>query len=77
MKRLFILVLAAGVFASCNNSGDAAKDIKDSIDSVTNLKKESVDEAAKQAKDTMEKHADSLKSTVDSLAKKTTDSLKK
>lgn len=77
MKKLFVLVLAAGVFASCNNSGDAAKDMKDSLDSVTKLKKESVDNAAQQAKDTMQKNADSLKNKIDSAAKKASDTLKK
>lgn len=77
MKRLFILVLAAGFFASCNNSGNAGSDLKDSVDSVTSEKKESIDNAAQQAKDTIQKNADSLKSTIDSVSKKATDSLKK
>jgi len=77
MKRIFVLILAAGFFASCSNSGDAAKDIKDSIDSTTNEKVESIDNAAEQAKDTTKQAADSLKEKVDSVANKVADSTKK
>ncbi len=78
MKQLFLFVLSAGLLAACNNTGSsAANDIKDSVDSITNLKKESVDNAAEQAKDTMQKNADSLKKMIDSTAKKASDSLHK
>jgi hypothetical protein len=77
MKRLFILVLAVGVFASCSNSSNVASDMKDSVDSITKEKKQSIDNAASQAKDTIQKNADSTKKIIDSSAKRATDSLKK
>ena len=67
MKKLFLVFIAAGFIASCDNAADAEKRIKDSIDSVKNLQKESVDEAAKDAKENIEKASDSLKDKVDSI----------
>lgn len=77
MKKLFVFLMAAGFLASCSNSSDAAKDVKDSLDSTTQEKKESIDNAASQAKDTIEKANDSLKNRIDSVAEKAKDSLKK
>lgn len=77
MKKLLVFVLASGLLAACNNSGDAAADVKDSLDSVTKEKTESIDEAAQQAKDTIKEANDSLKERVDSVADQTKDSLKK
>lgn len=75
MKRILALASLVLVFASCDNSGGAADDIKDSLDSIKNLKIESVDEAAAAAKDTITERHDSLNKAVDSLAKKAGDSL--
>lgn len=77
MKKVFAFILAAGFLVSCSNSGDAAKDIKDSLDSTTNEKVESIDNAAEQAKDTIKEANDSLKEKVDSLSEKAADSTKK
>ena len=67
MKKLLLVFIAAGFMASCDNSADAEKRIKDSIDSVKSLQKESVDEAAKDAKETIEKESDSLKDKVEAV----------
>jgi cellobiose-specific phosphotransferase system component IIA len=76
MKRIFALASMILVFASCDNSGDAAGRIKDSLDSIKNLKIESIDEAAQAAKDTIQERHDSLNQAVDSLTKNASDSLK-
>ena len=75
MKRFFAFAMLVLVFASCDNAGDGTAEIKDSIDSIKNLKVESVEEAAEAATDTIEKSHDSLKEVVDSLGEKAKDSL--
>jgi ABC-type transporter Mla subunit MlaD len=76
MKRILAMASLVLVFASCDNAGGSAADrIKDSLDSVKNLKIESVNEAAAAAKDTIRGRHDSLNQAVDSLAKRTGDSL--
>ena len=76
MKRIIVLASLLVVFASCDNAGGSAADeIKDSLDSIKNLKIESVNEAAEAAKDTIRERHDSLNQAVDSLANKAGDSL--
>ena len=77
MKKLLVILFIGGVLASCSNSANPEADVKDSLDSIANLKKESIDEAAQNAKDTIESNTDSLKQRVDSVADQTRDSLKK
>lgn len=77
MKKLFVILFVAGLAASCNNAANPEQRVKDSLDSITNLKKESIDDAAKQAKDTIQQTNDSLKQRIDSVADQTRDSLKK
>ena len=77
MKKMILIVAVAGFFASCSNSGDAAKQVKDSLDSVTKLKKESIDNSANKAKDTIEKANDSIKKRIDTSGKRIHDSLNK
>ena len=77
MKRLVVAFALVLVFASCENSGSSAADqIKDSVDSVTNLKVESVKEAADEAIDTIKSSSDSLKNRIDEVAGEVADSLK-
>jgi cellobiose-specific phosphotransferase system component IIA len=75
MKRILAFASIILVLASCSNSGDAAGRIKDSLDSIKNLKIESVEDAAQAAKDTIRQAHDSLNKKVDSLAKNAGDSL--
>lgn len=77
MKKLLFTLFIAGLMASCSNNANPEAEVKDSLDSITNLKKESIDEAAQQAKDTIEQRNDSLKERIDSVADQTRDSLKK
>ncbi|MDQ3279485.1 MAG: hypothetical protein M3Q06_14250 [Bacteroidota bacterium] len=77
MKKMFLALMVAGAFVSCDNSGgNAEQQIKDSLDSIKNLKVESVQEAANAAIDTIEKRHDSLKEKVDSIGGTVRDSLK-
>ncbi len=75
MKRVFAMVLVVAALASCSNAGDGTARIKDSLDSIKNLKVESINEAAEAAKDTIIESHDSLKDAVDSLGKAAKDSL--
>lgn len=75
MKRILPLASLILVIASCDNAGGAADRIKDSMDSIKNLKIESIDEAAQAAKDTIKERHDSLNQAIDSLAGKASDSL--
>jgi cellobiose-specific phosphotransferase system component IIA len=78
MKRLLVALTAVLVFASCNNDGggNTEQRMKDSLDSIKNLKIESIDEAAQQAKDTIQQGHDSLVNRIDQVAGETRDSLK-
>ena len=70
MKKLFFVVLAAGSLVACDNSAaDAEKRTKDSLDSITNLQKESIDEAAKDAKQGLDSTTDAAKDSLDAAAK--------
>ena len=76
MKRLFAMASLVLVLVSCDNSGgNAADDIKDSLDSIKNLKIESVNEAAEAAKDTIQERHDSLNKAIDKVADRAADSL--
>lgn len=77
MKRLFVAFSALLVLASCSNdgAGHAEQRMKDSLDSIKNLKIESVEEAAQEAKDTISKSHDSLINRIDAVADQTRDSL--
>ena len=65
MKKLFLVFAVAGSLMACDNSADAEQRIKDSLDSVTNLKKESIDEAAKDAKQGIDSTTEAIKDSVD------------
>ncbi|GAA4747982.1 hypothetical protein [Flavisolibacter ginsenosidimutans] len=77
MKKALLVLAVAGFFASCSNSSDAAKNTKDSIDSVAKLQKESVSNAADTAKKNIEQMADSAKKQVDSTHKMAADTAHK
>lgn len=67
MKKLMGILAIAAVFTACDNAADAEKNAKDSIDSITNLQKESVDDAAKDAKENIDSTMEIKKDSVDSL----------
>ncbi|HUC80094.1 MAG TPA: hypothetical protein VMR70_04225 [Flavisolibacter sp.] len=70
MKKLFFVVLAAGTLVACDNSAaDAEKRAKDSLDSVTNLQKESIDNAAQDAKQGLDSTTDAAKDSLDAATK--------
>ena len=77
MKRLLVAFSAIMMLASCSNSGgeSAEKRMTDSLDSIKNLKVESVQEAAEDAIDTIQKNTDSLKERIESVADRTRDSM--
>jgi gas vesicle protein len=76
MKRFLVFSALAFVLVACNNSGDDGTGrIKDSLDSIKNLRIESVDEAAQAAKDTIRERHDSLINRVDSVGGQVRDSL--
>lgn len=73
MKRIITLASIVLVLSACDNSGsspaeNSAERVKDSLDSIQNLKIESIEEAAQEAKDTIREANDSLKQVVDSVA---------
>lgn len=76
MKRILSALSVVLILASCDNAGtgNVEQRMKDSLDSIKNLKVESVQDAAKQAIDTIEKSHDSLKNRIDSVAGQTRDS---
>ena len=65
MKKILFLFLVAGSLAACNNAGDAGQSAKDSLDSVTKLQKESVEEAAQDAKQNLDSANQAVKDSVD------------
>lgn len=68
MKKLFLAFIVAGSLVACDNSADAEKRIKDSLDSIKNLQKESIDEAAKDAKQGIDSTTEAIKDSVDAGA---------
>jgi len=58
MKKLWVLLVIAGLVSACNNSGDGADDKKDSvldvIDSSTGAKVDSIEETADSVKKMVE-----------------------
>lgn len=75
MKNILGLFCIVLVLAACNNAADAEQRIKDSLDSIENLRKESVQEAADDAQENIEQRFDSLKETVDSVSEAVRDSI--
>lgn len=68
MKKLVIVLLAAGFFASCNNAADNTQREKDSLDSVAREKKDVIDSTTQEKKDALDsaaRYQDSLQNTKD------------
>lgn len=77
MKQFFALSALVLSLAACSNAGSDSPEqrMKDSLDSIKNLKVESVQDAAQQAIDTIQKSHDSLKNRIDSVGGQTRDSM--
>jgi hypothetical protein len=77
MKQFLAFSALVLTLVACDNAGSGSPEqrMKDSLDSVKNLKVESVQDAAQQAIDTIEKSNDSLKNRIDSVGGQTRDSL--
>jgi gas vesicle protein len=67
MKKLFLVFAVAGSLVACNNAADTAQKTKDSLDSVTKLQKESVDNAAQEAKENLDSTSNVIKDSVDQV----------
>lgn len=75
MKKFLGLLTIAVAMVACDNAATAEDRIKDSLDSVENLQKESVQEAADDAQQNIEQKFDSLEQKVDSVGAELKDSL--
>lgn len=75
MKRLFALLIIAGSLAACNNNGETAANVEDSvktaIDSVGDARVDSV----KEATDSLEQKVDATFEKTDSANKAIADSV--
>ncbi len=58
MKKVFLVIMAAAFFASCNNATDSAADAKDSLDSIANVKKDVIDSTTEQKKENIDSLAE-------------------
>ena len=67
MKKLFLVFAVAGSLVACDNAADTAQKTKDSLDSVTKLQKESVDNAAQEAKENLDSTSNVIKDSVDQV----------
>lgn len=62
MKKILGILAIAGVLTACNNSADTKDNMKDSLDSVANLKKDMID----STKNKVDSSADAQKNKIDS-----------
>ena len=76
MKKLFLVLAIAGSLVACDNAANTADDKKDSLDSITNLQKESVEEAAKDAKQNLDSTTEAAKDSVDATVDQSKDTTK-
>jgi gas vesicle protein len=76
MKKLCLVFAIAGSLVACDNSADTAQQAKDSLDSVTNLQKESVEDAAKDAKENLDSTSEAVKDSVDAAVDRSEDTTK-
>lgn len=76
MKKLFLVFVIGSSLVACDNSaggGDAAQQAKDSLDSITKLQKQSVEEAAQDAKQNLDSTNNAIKDSVDAAVKGSSD----
>ena len=76
MKKLFLVLAVAGSLVACDNAADTAQKTKDSLDSVTKLQKESVEEAAQDAKQNLDSTSEAVKDSVDAAVDHSKDTTK-
>jgi len=65
MKKLFIVLAAAGFLTACNNTADTTDNAKDSLDSIENAKKEAIDSSSKEQKQQIDSTTDAKKEALD------------
>ena len=73
MKKVLIVLLAGGFFASCNNAADNTQREKDSLDSIAREKKDVIDSTTQEKKDELDsaaRYQDSVQNAQDTAAKK-------
>lgn len=73
MKRFLGIVAIAAVFVSCDNTANSDQKIKDSLDSITKLQKESIDKSSEEAKENLDSINNAKKEVVDSVVDKIKD----
>lgn len=69
MKKLFIVLAAAGFLTACNNSADTVDNTKDSLDSVANVKTDVIDSTADRKIEQIDSTTDAKKDAIDSVNK--------
>ena len=76
MKKILLVLAVAGSLVACDNAADTAQKTKDSLDSVTKLQKESVENAAEDAKENLDSTSNAVKDSVDAAVDHANDSTK-
>lgn len=76
MKRVFSLILAAGLMVSCNDSGKDSKDPVDSIENRQDTLENKIDSSFDAKIDSLEKRKDELKDKMDSSIDARKDSIR-
>lgn len=69
MKKFFAILAIAGTLTACNDAGNSAENIKDSIDSATSEVKDRLDSTTENRMDRMDSSAEAKKDMVDSMHK--------
>jgi hypothetical protein len=67
MKKIFVVLMAAGFLVSCNNSADTTDAKKDSLDSIAAEKKDVIDSSADMKKGQIDSLTDAKKETLDRM----------
>jgi hypothetical protein len=76
MKRIFSLILAAGLMASCNDSGDKTQDPVDSLENRKDTLDKMIDSSYDAKIDSLEQRKDMLKDKADSSIDARRDSIR-
>ncbi|MGV3658013.1 MAG: hypothetical protein ACO1NX_08660 [Chitinophagaceae bacterium] len=70
MKKFLAIAVLAVSLVACNESGDAAADAKDSLDSIANQKIEAIDSSADARIDAIDSTTEAKKDQLDSTLNK-------
>lgn len=77
MKKLFALVIIAGSLAACNNNGETASNVEDSVKSAIDSIGDARVDSVKEATDSLEQKVDATFEKTDSANKALADSADK